>query len=260
MYQGFIAIFLLPILVLAYNDNDLDGVDDQIDQCPNTLLTELVDLTGCTIKKLVSPHHFDIVIGQSYVEEENLSLDISQFQLGYYYQDFSLLLSSSYYQIESDSYDERGFNNLYLDAYYKIKPIKNLRLQFSGGLVFPTYESSSNKTDYRASVQTTYNYEEFSFFTGFGMTIVGDHSDTTEFNNTYFYKAGFGYYFNEHFYSSLSYNHATSMYDTLGEIKSLSYYGYYMIDNHWFTSIKYADGLSDNALDTIMGINLGYYW
>jgi len=261
MYKRFlIVIFFLPMLLVAYSDSDLDGVADKIDQCVNTPLTELVDLTGCTVKSLVSPQHFDIVLGQSYAKEDNMTLDISEFQVGYYNKDFSLLLSGAYYDLKGDAYDENGFNDLYLDTYYQIKPVKNLCVQLGVGIVFPTYDSSSNKTDYRASVQVSYNHEEFSVFTGFGMTIVGDHSDSIEFNNSYFYKAGFGYYLNEHFYSSLSYNHASSMYDTLGEIESLSYYGYYRIDNNWFTTIKYAYGLSDNALDNIVGLKLGYYW
>ncbi|CAA6826052.1 MAG: Unknown protein [uncultured Sulfurovum sp.] len=260
MYKQCIVILILPVLLVAYNDSDLDGVDDKLDQCANTPLTELVDLRGCTIKNLVSDQHFDIVFGQSYAEEGNISLNISEFQMGYYHKKFSLSVSGTYADLKGDTYEEHGLNDLYLDAYYQIKPLKKLRIQLGIGIVFPTYDSSENKTDYRASVQGSYVYENFSFLAGFGMTIVGDSSDDTEFNNSYFYKAGLGYYFNDDFYSSVSYNHTNSIYRSLGDIESLSYYGYYMIDKHWFTNIKFAHGLSDNALDNTVGLKLGYYW
>jgi hypothetical protein len=260
MYRVFIIVFLVPIFLLAYNDSDLDGVEDKVDQCANTPLTELVDLTGCTIKNLVSPHHFEILVGQSYAEENNISLNLSQFQLGYYYKAFSVLLSGAYYDLQGNDYSENGLNDLYLDAYYQIKPTDNIRVQFGAGVIFPTYDSSSNKTDYRVSIQSSYTVDDFSLFAGLGTTIVGDSSETTAFQSSHFYKAGIGYYLSDKLYTSLSYNHSTSIYDSLGDIQNFSYYAYYMIDKNWFTTFKYAHGLSDNALDKLVGLKLGYYW
>jgi len=265
MYRRFVLIFVLPVLLLAYNDSDLDGVEDALDQCENTPLTELVDLTGCTIKSLVSPHNFEVILGQSYAEENNISLNLSQFQLGYYYKAFSFLLSGAYYDMESADYKENGWNDLYLDAYYQIKPTDNLRVQFGAGVVFPTYDStsndsSSNKTDYRASIQSSYTLDDLSLFAGLGTTVVGDNSETTTFQNSHFYKVGFGYYLNDNFYTSLSYNHSTSIYESLEDIQNVSGYAYYMIDKNWFTTFKYVHGLSDNALDKLVGLKLGYYW
>jgi hypothetical protein len=38
------------MVLFAYVDSDMDGVEDKDDLCPNTLMTDLVDLNGCTIK------------------------------------------------------------------------------------------------------------------------------------------------------------------------------------------------------------------
>ena len=260
MQRLLIFIFILPITLLAYSDSDLDGVDDSLDQCRSTPLTELVDLKGCTIKNLVSNHHFEVSLGESYAQEGNLSFNFSQVQLAYYNKAFSLSLSGSYYDIESSDYSDSGLNDVYLDTYYQMKPMDRLRVQFGVGVVFPTYDSNDNATDYRASMQSSYKLDKLSLFASLGATLLGDSSETIAFQNTYFYTLGFGYYLSNNFYSSLSYSDATSIYASSSDIQTLSYYGYYKIDNHWFSSIRYAYGLSDNALDNTVGIKIGYYW
>ncbi|NOZ89733.1 MAG: hypothetical protein GXO60_00445, partial [Epsilonproteobacteria bacterium] len=54
--KNIVWIFLLvPLLLFAYIDSDLDGVSDEHDLCPNTPITDIVDINGCTIEKLVIP-------------------------------------------------------------------------------------------------------------------------------------------------------------------------------------------------------------
>jgi len=53
----------LTFSLYAYIDTDLDGVADNDDMCPNTLITDLVDLSGCSKKSLVSPQHFSFITG-----------------------------------------------------------------------------------------------------------------------------------------------------------------------------------------------------
>lgn len=263
MYQVF-AVFLLSTSVLfSYYDSDLDGVENKHDQCPNTPLTELVDLTGCTIKNLISPHHFDVIFGQSYSKDETMNLNISQLQLGYYYKNFSLQLSGSYFDMSSSTLDDSGWNDLYLDGYYQFRLLSNLLLRFGGGMVFPTYDSSSNKTDYKFSFQSSYRKDDFSIFGGVGYTILGDESNSStsiEYDNTYFYKLGLGHYLDKRFYSSLSYTQYKSIYSGQERIETLSVYGYWSISKHWFSTLKYKHGLSDNAMDDTLGLKLGYYW
>lgn len=263
MYKVIIFLFM-PMLLLAYSDSDMDGVDDKSDQCPNTSLTELVDLRGCTIKNLLSPHHFDIILGQSYVEDDDIRLNLSQLQMGYYYKNFSLQLSGSYFDMQGDTLHESGFNDVYFNSYYQIRPINKLLIRFGGGVVLPTYNRSSNKTDYGVSLQATYTQNDFSLFGGLGYTIIGDgdsnSSSTLEYTNTYFDKIGLGYYINSNCYSSLTYAHSSSIYSGEQDRESVSLYGYYMFNKNWFTTINYSHGLSDNAMDSVMGLKLGYYW
>ena len=63
MKNFLVTLFLIiqATTLVAYSDFDLDGVEDIHDNCPNTSMTDLVDINGCTIKSLKSNHHFDII-------------------------------------------------------------------------------------------------------------------------------------------------------------------------------------------------------
>ncbi|MDA3947323.1 MAG: DUF3187 domain-containing protein, partial [Helicobacteraceae bacterium] len=52
-------------------DSDLDGVEDRVDRCPNTPLSDLVDMSGCRKKNVVNSHHFDIILGVTYGQTDN---------------------------------------------------------------------------------------------------------------------------------------------------------------------------------------------
>ena len=129
--QKILILLLCSITLFAYTDSDMDGVADKNDLCPNTPLTELVDLSGCTIKNLVSPHNFDIVIGESYSRNKTISIRNSSLQLDYYYKDVSLQLFSSYFNVNGENYSNNGQNNTYLNGYYKVEFTNKILIQCS---------------------------------------------------------------------------------------------------------------------------------
>jgi hypothetical protein len=45
------SILLAANLAYGYSDNDLDGIEDRYDRCPNTPFDAKVDKYGCTVKK-----------------------------------------------------------------------------------------------------------------------------------------------------------------------------------------------------------------
>jgi len=263
MYRLITLLLILSISLIAYSDMDMDGVEDKDDQCPNTSLTELVDLSGCTIKNLKSPHHFDISLGKNYTTNSDIKIDTSSLQADYYYKNISVQLSSSYFEKDKNRYSPKksGWNDTYLNGYYQLRPTKKTFIRVGGGISIPTYDSSNNKTDYTVATYGTYNYKKFSILGGVGYTFIGD-SDTnlTSYNNSFFYNLGLGYYLTDSLYTSLSYNNSSSIYNSIGNIETLSLYGYYRIDKHWFINISYKDGLSDIAMKKSMGLKLGYYW
>ena len=262
MYRLIKLFLILSIYLLAYSDMDMDGVDDRVDKCPNTPLTELVDLSGCTIKRLVSPHHFDISVGAKYIKGKDTDIDTTSIQLDYYYKNLSLSLYGSYFNREVYNKRESGADNTYLNGYYKIKATTDgLSFKIGGGVSFPTYDSNNNKLDYTLSSYMNYRYNSFSILSGVGYTIIGDDdTNRTTYKNSLFYNIGLGYYFNNIFYSSLTYNSLSSIYDNLDNIKNISLYNYYKIDRDWFLNLTYTKGLNSASMKRSIGVRIGYYW
>ncbi len=271
MKKMFILIMLgmFSVSLFAYSDSDMDGVDDSRDKCPNTPLTDLVDINGCTKKSLVSPHHFDIIIGANYAGSNYASLNqtdtySSSLQVDYYYKNFSLQASTSYYKTDGDGYSETGMNDSFVGASYQFKPTKELSLRIGAGALLPTYDTSlnNNNTDYTASLNVSYTLGKVNLFGGYIYTMINDDdiAGTVAYQNTNAFSGGLGYYVTNKLYLSGAYNTSDSIYTGVEKIRTVSAYGYYSISQHWFSTFSYAYGLSDSASDNAASIKLGYYF
>lgn len=261
----FTLFFLFISLLPAYIDSDMDGVPDKSDQCAHTPLTELVDLSGCTIKKLVSDkknYNFDIVLGQSYVDDGLSTLSLSSLKIDYYYTDLSIQLAISYYDSSLTIANSSGQNDTYLNLFYLFTPLDNFFLTLSGGLIFPTYDFIDNKIDYTASLYGRYKFDDWSLMMGMGYNKIGDIDATNSFNyqNTFSYNVGVGYAWKNGFYSSLGYYLSSSTFESVEDLEKLSLYAYYPFDKHWFSSFNYGHGIVKSGKRENIGVNLGYYW
>ena len=259
----------------GYIDSDLDGVEDGIDKCPDTPLTDLVGSDGCTKTSLVSKHRFDILGGIAFYTSDYRTLNqtdtlASTFQIDYYYENFSLQLASSYFTTQGNGYTQTGFYDTYITASYRKRITHDLFVKFGGGVVLPTYKSElqNNKTDYTVSLSLRYVLREGDIFAGAGYTVVGDGDvDLVDSNNsvlpvryrnTAAYFFGAGRYFTPDWYASIAYNAAESIYKGVERIESVSVYGSYTIDTRWFVSFGYAYGLSQSASEHYGDIKVGY--
>jgi len=272
---------LLSSSLMAYSDSDMDGVDDTHDKCPNTPLMDLVDINGCTVQKLTPPvnnHHFDIIVGANYTGSNYVSTPATDtystsIQVDYYYKDFSLQASTSYYTTDaSDGYSESGMNDSFVGAAYNFHPSKELTLRVGIGALLPTYDTSlnNNNTDYLVSLNASYTLGKANVFAGYIYTQINDDdvvvtlSDGTPYDiyyqNTNAYSMGLGYYLSNKLYVSGAYNQTQSIYQGTDDAKTLSAYAYYGIDAHWFMNFSYAYGLNDVASDHAASIKLGYYF
>lgn len=261
--QKIFILLLCSITLFAYTDSDMDGVADKNDICPNTPLTELVNLRGCTIKNLVSPHHFDMVIGESYSQNKTLSIRNTSLQLDYYYKDVSLQLFSSYFNVNGENYSNKGQNNTYLNGYYKVAFTHDFLIHFQAGVSFPTYRNQENKRDYTLSFFTQYQKKHLKLFGGMGYSFIGDeesNSTADTYRNIGFYNIGMGYNFNKQWYASLGYNYSKSIYQNSDAIEMLSLYSYYQLTPQWFSTLSYKYGLSNSAIKDSIGLKLGYSW
>lgn len=282
MYK--MALFLLvttSVHLFAFSDSDMDGVEDALDKCPGTPLSELVDKNGCTTESLYSESYFDIIYGLSFsqngydISSQEKTDTLSQsLQVDYYYQNFSLQASTSYYNSQSTTYNGSGSGDSFLGAYYKLTPSHSVIVRLGVGLILPTYSSDlyDNKTDYTASLSVSYAIENINIFGGYAYTIINDESlqvsgkqttQTVEYvdnQNTNAYSVGIGFDPSEKLYLSTAYNSSESIYSDVGVMETVSLNAFYNLDENWFTTATYAYGLSDSASDNYVSLRLGYYF
>lgn len=263
------VLLLLPFYLNAYDDYDMDGVDNSKDKCPNSLMTDLVDINGCVVKALVSPHHYDIVLGVSFsqvnentAEETNTISESVQFD--YFYKNFSVQLATSYFDSASDAFSSNGLNDTVLAAYYSYKPWHNLSVRIGAGLLLPTYESDldNNNVDYITNLSLSYSVSSMNIFGGYGITLVNDDDieNLAYYQNSSSFYGGLGFYPTSKLYLSASYNSSDSVYNGAEVIQSASIYSYYSIDENWFSTFNYGYGLSDSASDHSASLRIGYYF
>lgn len=269
MFKIILSLLVVSSLQLfGASDYDMDGVDDKLDKCPNTPLSDLVNLDGCSKKSLLSPHHFDIIFGLSYSKTAYEALEESEsttsnLQLDYYYKNYSIQLSSSYYDSSSATYSDSGINDSFLGVYYKFSPAQKLNIKVGAGTIIPTYDSEldNNNLDILASINISYIINDINFFGGFIQTMIND-DDTLDvsYQNTSSYSLGLGFYPTSKIYLSAAYNSSESIYEGVDSIDTTSLYAHYSINKNWFTTLSYAYGLSDTASDTYASLRVGYYF
>lgn len=245
---------LLFVNLMASIDSDMDGVDNDVDNCPNTPFFELVDKTGCTVKKLVvkEDDHYDIMIGGGYVKIDDGSNDTYiSFMADYYHKD---LIFSLFTQSYSQNNPHAG-NDLYLSVNYKII-MDALTMKFGPGMVLPVASDSSNETDYFLNLNLKYKIDDFDFSLYYKYTFMND-----EFTQDTDTKAvSIGYYFQNTTYLNLSYSTEKSVYKSIEDIENLTFMVNHAFNAHWFVNVRASEGLSDSASDFSTVLNVGYYF
>ncbi|MBT8343143.1 MAG: DUF3187 domain-containing protein [Sulfurovum sp.] len=255
--------------LFASSDSDMDGVEDNLDQCLSTPFSELVDITGCSTTSVLSQHHFDIIYGLDFSQADYRTLESSDIisqtvQVDYYYKNFSFQANSSYYNSTSNMFNNNGLNDSFIGAYYKIETKDKLNILIGGGIVIPTYKDrlNTNNTDYTASINFSYMLEGINMFAGYGYTIIRDNDieNSITYQNTNSYSLGLGFYPTKKIYVSAAYSSSESIYTNIDTINTSLFYSLYTINENWFTCFSYAYGLSDTASENSVSFRIGYYF
>lgn len=266
MYRFFIFFLMAPAL-FAFIDMDMDGVDDSVDQCPGTSITDLVDIKGCSIESLVSPHHYDIVIGGSYSEfntNSNHKTDTYTKSLSadYYYKNYSVQVYTSHVTSKSHLSNDNGMGDTTISTGYFFNIQPNLSARIGAGIVLPTYKSTfnNNNIDYMASLNLTYTMDKVNLFAGYNYTKINDDDipAIVEYQNTHGISAGVGYSVTDKLYMNGSYSRSDSTTKDTTDIERVSVMCSYSLNEHWFTYTSYSHGLSSSTSDTDVSVNLGY--
>lgn len=252
--------------LFAYTDNDMDGVDDSVDRCLNTLFSDLVDAQGCTTQSLYTDRHFDVIAGVGYSQlnyASNTPTDTltTTLQADYYTQNFSAQIIASRYSSDSDN----GLNDTLIAGYYRIPLSGRMDAKIGAGVLLPTYETGYNNEalDIIGSAALSYRLDSsLTLMGGYSYTAVNDKdvAGAVAYQNTHAFFAGADYQANERLSFGGSYYRGDSIYTGIAAIEKLGGYTLYRFDEHWFGNASYAYGLSDSASDHSLDLRLGYYF
>ncbi len=263
-------ILSVCIVAFGYIDSDFDGVDDSIDQCPNTPIVALVDQTGCTKELLVQPKTFDIIIGVDYTKSDYKTLNTTNtfsttVQADYFYKNWTFGAISSYFFTSSDEYSNNALYDTTVYGSYQYNSLENFIVYVSGGIILPTYNTpwNNNNTDLFGSVSIKYTYQSFDVSLCSTYTYIADDDVVTDqielsYQDSYSYTAGVGFYADAVTYLSTKYRYSTSIYKGVEPLQTLYLYGYHTFSSEYFATLLYGYGLSDSASDMSFSIAVGY--
>lgn len=259
MYKRIMLPFLFSISFgFAFTDNDLDGVEDTIDRCPNTPFTQIVGPDGCPIGKIGQEKTsekkgtFYFKIGGGFDYENSNTTTLSSVTLAYAYQHWYLSISSTYY-IHDDYVGKGGVGDSYIYGSYS-KFIKNVYATIGLSVKIPTGNSdfSDKRIDFTPSFSLDYIRDKDDYFIYYGYTFKGKSS----LKDVQTASIGAGYQFTRKFYGSLSLDWITSSIDRKSKYTA-SIFTLYDITKMYYTTLNYSYGLNGRATDHSIFIKLG---
>jgi len=248
--KSILKIVLLALLFIGnldakiFLDNDLDGVANEDDKCPNSKITDIVNKDGCAVDKVVfkKEKHIDVSIGFGQDKIDNSWQNSKNLSLAYYYGDSNFYLNLSKYS--SDNSTELTV------AYYHYINSLNYTITLGAGVYIPIDSSSSDKTDYFLSAKYTYFFNSSLLSAEYQHTFTKD-TDTQDTNSL---TVEYGYLISKKLYMALSYN-----YNDEDDSQAIGLYTNYHINNNWYISTNLEKELN-NSSKLSYSITLGYYF
>jgi hypothetical protein len=253
-----LLLFFLTSSLFAYSDQDIDGVDDSVDLCPNTPFDVIVNENGCDInKKFLGKLTFQIGTDISFdrISDKTTTLNL---YLNYNYAKWDLSLSSSNYNTTNLTSTTTAEDDLYLTLGYLFQYNK-LRTKLSIGTKFAFMDDDniSRDNDYYTSLNFDYTInEKQNLFLYYNYTISGD-SNTLAYSNIHTYSIGSGYMINDKWYSALAYNYSDALYKDTKDYRSISWLNVYTLSKNYYISCNYAYTLNDSTYDHLISLNIG---
>lgn len=290
-----LSILLLSNTAIAYQDYDIDGVEDSLDACPNTPFDVLVDTQGCPNTGEVSTNITDHYLGQVTLkvgtdmstDETYESVNSLNLYANYRYHHWDVSLSNartttnnSYTEDNSDS-----DNDIYLATGYTFMlPQSAIKLSIGSKFVDDTQNTTttprgrnflnmhpittqtttqtiaSRDNDYFASMNFDYllNNKQ-NVFLYYGYTLSGDSTDT-DYEDYSSFSLGTGYALTNAWYSALSYNYTGSIYPTGNAEQGLSWFNSYSFNKNLFATVAYTYALEDFSYDHTFSLALGVHF
>ncbi len=255
MKKILIFLFSFSLLFAAdFIDIDLDGVPDNIDKCPNTPFSALVDKDGCPIKYLSIPQttiQYDFYTETSLLDNNG---DTTLSQLLY----FSLYKKGYYISISTSLNDLENKRDL-SDVTVKLKKYidlsSTLYTSFGIGLKIPTKDYGTNKIDIPLYFSLNYSIKNYTLFAGGSYTFINDTSSWHNYSNEKSGYIGMSYDYSN-ISVSTTYMLLKDRYDDISRSLGFGIF-YFPKKSSLYYSLGYIKGLNNNAIDVIYSIGIG---
>ncbi len=253
-----VSLFLITVMTSLYAfylDDDMDGVENADDRCPNSAITDIVDAHGCATSQVTfkQEQHIDISLGYVYTKYTDKTSQTSQnLSLNYYYGAFSAWLYSSTYNTQAN---ESGLDDTTVSFYYRwIQPKYSLKIGL--GSYLSTSSQNGNKTDYFITAKAIHYVEEYDFSAIYQHIFMRDKntkgSDSLSLST--------GYSLTPNSYISLSYIVQTSIYQDGTDLRELTLYLSHFLNDNYFINGEILHGLDNSTINKSYSINIGYFF
>ena len=254
-YTIFLLLALLPLH--AFEDDDIDGVENSQDLCPNSSFDDIVNEDGCAENEKYLGE-FTLVLGSDVNFDDTTTTDYTFFTNYQYNQwDFSLY-NSQQSSLDNNNNEVQSTGDLYFSSGYSISK-NNFHSKLTLGVKIPTGSSevSTQETDYFSNLSMSYAVnEKVALFSSLSYTVTGDNNEST-YHNPLGYSVGLGYMVSENWYSSLSYQQSNSIYEDGEDYQSLSLFNSYNFTDNFFATLDYTKGLDNLSYDQTISLRLG---
>ncbi|MEA2100501.1 MAG: hypothetical protein U9P72_10255 [Campylobacterota bacterium] len=260
--QIILLSFLLSTTLFSYQDYDIDGVIDSKDRCPNTPFDKRVDRFGCSkdyYGVLTLKIGGEISLDNEYEQSNNLN-----FFINYRYNQWDLSISNSNYTIFDNLSSGSNIGDTYIDGAYLFKTGK-LTTKISLGTKLATtqkeidsqLDTSTGEDDYSTALSFSYQLQKkHNIFLYYGYTLSGD-SDEIDYENRHSYSFGTAYSITDRWYSAISYESSSSLYQDVDSYSALSWFNSYSFSKTFFTTINYSHALDEHSYDKIISLKFG---
>ena len=257
MRRVYSFLLLIALQLHAFEDDDIDGVENSKDLCPNTSFEDTVDEHGCAENR----DYFGkvtLTLGADFNKDEEQTTDYNFFS-NYNYKawDFSLY-SSQQSSLDTNNNETQSAGDLYLSLGYG-KSSGDLYTKLTVGAKLATGDSeiSTKENDYFTNLQISYAFREnLAIISSLSYTLTGD-SNETNYNNPFGYSLGIGYMVNDDWYSSLTYQNSASIYEDSDNYQSISLFNSYNLNDNFFATLSYTKGLDELSYDEVISLRLG---
>ncbi len=252
---------------MAYMDSDMDGVEDALDRCAQTPLSDLVDYDGCSLESDKNSISYEIIVGSGYSQMNYSSLQNadtinSYIQTDFYLDQWCFQGVASYYSSNAQTGTEKGWDDTLLSMSYKFLLNESLSLSIGAGIILPTYKSGyeNEKTDYKATMYFTYSVNERNYFFGsYGYTWIRDEDfRPIQYQNTKSLSVGITHVYDQGSSYSISYGRSDSIYKNIQAIQTVEVESSFNVGSNWFVGAYYGYGLSSSASKNSLGAYIGY--